>query len=441
MRERTPRFTVIIPCKNRAEFLGHTLRTCMMQTYDRLEIIVSDDGSTENNREVVEAATRLDPRIRLVTHNPGIGMRDNFETALREVKEGFVIAIGGDDAILPDGIQGMCDVLHETKQEMLAWPAPVYTYPGVRTTNGQLMIYHSLGARTIDSNEFLRRQADNLDYLSDIESPMFYVKGVVSTALVERARRRSSDGRFYSCPTPDGYSGIVLAGETPQYAFSSRPFSLHGVSPESQGLAHISNGEKAKESSAAFLRSVASRPMHPDLASQPYSPLITLMTVDYLLTARDLPGWPGTIPPIDYRTVLLRALSELAHGMFGAERVARELSILDVIAAHHGLGEFFRAQVARSTRHKPRAPFEGTGINASVWFVDAGTYRLRNVVDAAYATKYLYQAYVDLQPSRVIKAVARSARYRLAALGRGDSFPPPREWALERTNTGDSSRG
>ena len=41
--EKSPRFTVIILSKNRAKYLEHSLRTCMMQNYDPLEIIVSDD--------------------------------------------------------------------------------------------------------------------------------------------------------------------------------------------------------------------------------------------------------------------------------------------------------------------------------------------------------------------------------------------------------------
>jgi len=320
-KDTSPLFTVIIPSKNRAKFLYHTLRTCMMQNYEPFEVIVSDDGSTENNREVVDEASRIDSRIRFISHDTGIGMRDNFEFALRVVKPGYVIALGGDDGLLPDGITGMRDRLRDTGMELLAWPAPVYVYPNVHGPNGQLGIYHRRDTKIIDSQEFLRRQAHNLHYLSDVESPMFYVKGVASTSLVERVRSRSSDGRFYSCPTPDGYSGIVLAGEVSQYAFSSRPFSIYGLSSDSQGLAYLSNDAKSIQATNVFMKDVSSRPMHPELASQPYSPLITLMTVDYLLTARDLPGWGGTFPPIDYRQVLIKGLQKVDNGMYGDERL------------------------------------------------------------------------------------------------------------------------
>ena len=78
-----------------------------------------------------------------------------------------------------------------------------------------------------------------------------------------------------------------------RYAFSGQPFSIYGLSPSSQGAGYVSTDAKAIEQSEIFFRDVSSRPMHAELASQACSPLITLMTADYLLVSRDLPGVPG----------------------------------------------------------------------------------------------------------------------------------------------------
>ena len=119
-RDPNPLFTVIIPTKDRAPYLYHTLRTCSLQEYENLEIMVSDDGSVDDTRAVVEEAARKDPRIRYVTPGAGVGMLGNFEFALDQVKPGYVIALGGDDGLLPHGIRGMRDVLNDTGQEMLS---------------------------------------------------------------------------------------------------------------------------------------------------------------------------------------------------------------------------------------------------------------------------------------------------------------------------------
>jgi glycosyltransferase involved in cell wall biosynthesis len=431
MKCESPLFTVIIPCKNRASYLHHTLRTCMMQNYENLEVLVSDDASTDNTREVVEDASRLDSRIRYIKPSSGTGMSHNFEYALQQVKPGFVMALGGDDGLLPDGIKGMRDTLLDTSMDLLSWSAPRYVYPNVNGANGQLSIRCFRGTKIVDSKQFLSRQAKKLHYISDFESPMFYVKGVVSTKLVDRVRKRSEKGNFYSCSTPDGYSGIVLAGEVSHYAFSGKPFSIYGSSPDSQGIVYMSNEEKAKKASTMFFQNVLSRPMHRELASQPYSPLITLMTVDYLLTARDLPGWPGSFPPINYRQVLLKGIKELASGLYGDERICRELSILNRIAEEHGLSGFFRKKVKQSKRYRKRPYFEGNGIYPGAFFVDGKAYNFNNIFDAAYAAQYLYQAYADMNVASLFSVVSKSIMYRLHAMKKGTSFPPESEWVTD----------
>ncbi len=424
-----PLITVIIPTKNRGNYLHHTLRTCMMQNYEPLEVIVSDDGSTDNTQEVVEDAARTDSRIRYISPGAGVGMRENFEFALKQVKPGFVIALGGDDGLLPDGIKGMCDILRETGMELLAWPAPLYAYPYVRGVSGQLYLYRCRSIiKIIKSDQFLGRQAKNLHYLSDIESPMFYVKGIASTKLIDRVCDRSLDKRFYICPTPDGYSGIVLAGEVSHYAFSGKPFSIYGTSPDSQGLAYMSNVENAQKVSQMFFQDVSARPMHHELASQPYSPLITLMTVDYLLRARDLEGWPGRVPSIDYRRVLVKGINELAHAMYGEERIGRELRILNRIAEMHGLGEFYRKRVRSSYRRAARLPFVGSGIKLNAFYLDGQAYNVQNIFEAAYAVQYIYQFYSDLRLPSLVRIIVRSLVYGLRALGKGDPFPPESAW-------------
>jgi len=401
----------------------------MMQNYEPLEVLVSDDGSTDNTREVVENASRLDCRIHYLKPSSGVGMLNNFEYALQQVKPGFVIALGGDDGLLPDGIKDMRDTLRDTGMDLLAWAAPTYYYPNVIGKKGQLTIYRDKGLKIINSYRFLCRQAKNLRYSDDRESPMFYVKGVASTKLIERVRQCSASGRFYSCPTPDGYSGIVLAGMVACYAYSGKPFSIFGSSPDSHGLTYLSNKDTAKKISEKFFESVSSIPMHRELASQPYSPLITLMTVDYLLTAKDLPGWQGSFLSIDYRHVLLKGLMELSSGMYGEERIARELGILYNIAIKHGLGEFFRKKVRHSNFYRQRLPFTGNGIKPNGFFLDGDAYHLHNIFDAAYAAQNICQVYSDLSSASFPRAIARSLVYRLREMHRkGNPFPHESEW-------------
>ena len=395
-----------------------------MQDYDNLVVVVADDGSTDDTREVVAAMAAEDPRIQYHPNPWNPGMRDNFEYALSLALDGYVIALGSDDGLMPDGILGMRDALQQAGLEMLSWAAPLYAYPKVRGEDGQLMLYHPKKDKIVDSREFLKRQARHLNYLGDIESPMFYVKGVTSTRLVRQVRSRHPNGRFYQCPTPDGYSGIVLAGEVEQYAFSGHPFAIYGLSPRSQGLNYLANDESAKKTSQDFFKSVAAVPMHAQLAGQPYSPLISLMTVDYLLTAGDLQGWPGPSADIDYRRVISTGMAELAHGLYGDDRLLRELAILRNIAAFHGLEGHFASLLQRTRRKKPKKPFTGNGVNPSAIFIEASRLMVHDIVDAAHAAQHLIPFCAEVMPKKILGTIWNSLKYFLASSGKGGKFPP-----------------
>jgi glycosyltransferase involved in cell wall biosynthesis len=426
--ESKPLFTVIIPTKDRAEYLHHTLRTCSNQDYENLEVIVSDDGSSDNTKEVVLEAARKDARIKYIT--PGsVGMRDNFEFALDHVKPGYVIALGGDDGILPYGISQMWQVIKDTGMDIVTWRQMTFLYPAVQSGTGQLNLNWLGKSKILRSSEYLARQASELNYNGDPETPMFYVKGVVATRLVEQVRSRTTDGRFYACPTPDGFSGIVLAGEVEQFAFSGLPFTIMGASPTAQGAAYMSGADNAKKISESFYRAVAAVSMHRELASQPYSPLISVMTADYLLTAKDLPGWPGQVPAIDYKNLLLRGLKELSNALYAPDRLNRELGILHRIAQHHGLEAFFRHTVSTMRRQRSRKPLFGNAITPSQVRLDCTMLQIHNIFDAAYLSYSVYQLMSKVNLGAVTTAITDSLKYGIRLRQKGERFPPESEWA------------
>ena len=419
MELRNPRFTVIIPVLNRSSYLYHTLRTCSNQNYVNLEIIVSDDCSIDDTKRMVDSFSKLDPRISYIrpSDTENVGMLNNFEFALNHVKEGYVIALGGDDALMPDSISKMWEILQETNREILCWPTDAYIYPCQDIINGQLVL-QAKGFkleeeyRIIDSNTFLARQSEHLFYISDVESPMIYVKGVISTKVVDRVKSRSKDGKFYTCSTPDGYSGIVVAGEVKDWVFYNKPLSIHGVSPSSQGFGYLTKSESAQQHSESFFIKAKSIPMHPELAFQEYSPLITLMTADFLLTARDIPGWPGTIVPIDYRKLIVNAVKELEDGLYPEAKLSRELEIIRNIAIKHDLLYYFEKVLERSFRNG-RSRLVGNAISPRLVYLDAKRFKVNNVFEASYFIKNTRNIYPIFGIKLIMSMLVNSFKYRL----------------------------
>lgn len=420
-----PKFTVIIPQKDRAEYLVHTLRTCMIQDYPNFEIIVGDDCSEDNTVEVVRELQKHDSRIKLIAHESHVGMRDNFEIALSEVKEGYVMALGGDDGLLPGCIWKMYSILKETKAELLTWSNANFVYPMSENEDSLFSVPRKTfsGIKMVNSSDFLNKISKSMFYLVD-DCPMFYIKGVASIALVNRVKSRTNDGSFYYCPTPDGFSGVVLAGEVEAYAYTREPLSIGGGTSKSQGLNYRRTDEKSRKEAQQFFNDNIRRSMHKELASQPYSPLHTLMTADYLLTASDLPGWPGKFEMFTWKNLIEKTFKMLERSSFANEVLSRELKILRNIAIQHNEIALFN-KLMKSTKRKlvSRIPIDGILITPNVVEYDGTKLGLNNIYDAALATKFAYEISNEINLKsmygwikRTIKVICNQYTYKPSLL-------------------------
>ena len=417
MNTQYPLFTVIIPTKNRAEYLGHTLKTCMLQEYPNFEVIVSDDCSEDNSVEVVEKLAKLDPRIKLFAHREHLGMRDNFEFALNQVKPGYVMALGGDDGLVPGGIQRMYEILTETKRELLTWAPAAFTYPANEGDESIFYVRRKHGnARIMKSKDFLSKLTETFNYQVP-ECPMFYVQGVASTRLVEKVKSRTPDNCFYYCPTPDGFSGVVLAGEVEDYVISYEPLSIIGTTKKSQGQNYRRTDAESRKEAEEFFNDNIRRTMHKELASQPYSPLSTLMTADYLLTARDLPGWPGEMAEISFELLLRRSFSLMANGSYDVAVLGRELKILRKIAEQHNLLDLFD-ELYKSTKKvlgKDKA-VKGFAYTHSIRF-PGKRIGINNIYEASLATNFVYNFFGMFSIKEVMEMFCNSVQVVTARYG------------------------
>lgn len=391
MESSYPLFTVIIPQKNRAEYLGATLRTCMIQDYPNFEVIVSDDCSDDNSVEVAQELARRDCRIKVYPHDHHLGMHDNFEFALNQVRPGFVMALGGDDALTPNCIWRMYELIKESGRDLLTWIPASFYYPEIEGDKNLFIVRRAKHPyRIIKSKDFLQRLSNTFRYQID-ECPMFYVKGVVSTKLVDRVKSRTRDGCFYYCPTPDGYSGVVLAGEVEDYVMSYEPLSIMGTTTKSQGKNYRRTDEKSRFESQQFFNDSLRRKMHVQLASQPYSPIVTLMSADYLLTAKDLPGWPAQdYYEVSFEKLIRETFRFISESFFSNETLVREFKILYKIAEQHNLESLFNELYSKTKKIVYRNnPIPAFTITRSLRF-EGTEIGIHNIFDASLAVPFVY---------------------------------------------------
>jgi glycosyltransferase involved in cell wall biosynthesis len=99
-----PLVTIGIPTYNRADgYLKQALQSAVDQTYPRLEIVVSDNCSTDQTDLVVKGFS--DPRIRYFKHSENIGANNNFNFCLEQARGDYFLLLHDDDLIDKDFVQ------------------------------------------------------------------------------------------------------------------------------------------------------------------------------------------------------------------------------------------------------------------------------------------------------------------------------------------------
>jgi glycosyltransferase involved in cell wall biosynthesis len=97
-----PDISVIIPLYNKGMIIERTVKSVLEQTYPNFELIIVDDGSTDNSVEVVQQIK--DERIRLIRQkNSGPSAARN--TGVRNANTDWVVFLDGDDELLPDALK------------------------------------------------------------------------------------------------------------------------------------------------------------------------------------------------------------------------------------------------------------------------------------------------------------------------------------------------
>jgi glycosyltransferase involved in cell wall biosynthesis len=97
--------SVIIPACNAAETIGPTVESVRAQTYGELEILVADDGSTDDTPAIVRELAARDPRIRLI-EGPHCGHPGAVRNrALREARADYIAFLDADDCWIAGKIE------------------------------------------------------------------------------------------------------------------------------------------------------------------------------------------------------------------------------------------------------------------------------------------------------------------------------------------------
>ncbi len=97
------RFSVIVPVYNIEEYLVKCVRSILDQTFDAYEILLVNDGSTDNSGEICVEFAQSSKKVHVI-HQENQGLSAARNTGMREAKGEYLVFVDGDDFIEPKAL-------------------------------------------------------------------------------------------------------------------------------------------------------------------------------------------------------------------------------------------------------------------------------------------------------------------------------------------------
>ncbi len=111
--EVSPLISIIIPLYNKGKNIESTIASALSQNYKKIEIIIVDDGSTDNSADIVKAIN--DSRIRYFYKiNGGVSSARNY--GVQKANGEWVLFLDADDILLPNCLSTLYDVVLSCNQ-------------------------------------------------------------------------------------------------------------------------------------------------------------------------------------------------------------------------------------------------------------------------------------------------------------------------------------
>lgn len=186
MRTSDALVSICLPVRNGANRVEEVVWSALAQDHERIELVISDNASTDDTEEVCRELARSDPRIVYHRHPENVGLLNNFVGAMRIAKGAFFRWVGDDDWLAPDCVSRCLDVFAADDRRILVTTRVAYTGPDgiARTDDG----YDGL---RMASSDPIVRFTEILRLLN--ESPLLVdpLYGLVRRAPVAAIRRRN----------------------------------------------------------------------------------------------------------------------------------------------------------------------------------------------------------------------------------------------------------
>lgn len=133
-----PLVTIICLCYNHEKFIVEALESVKNQEYPAIQLLIADDCSTDNSKEVIKKWLVQNPDVTFVSNKKNIGNTKTFNKMVTMAKGEYLIDLAADDILLPNSVQLQVKCFQESSYPNLAI---VYGNSEIITENGKHYSY------------------------------------------------------------------------------------------------------------------------------------------------------------------------------------------------------------------------------------------------------------------------------------------------------------
>lgn len=162
--------SIIIPVYNVENFLNDCLESVLNQTYNNVEVIAVDDGSTDNSPNILNKYARKYPNLKVYLQhiNQGQGVARNI--GLEKSEGDYILFVDSDDYIELDTVKYLVEVMEETNVDFVRFNATSFSSGGEIIKEESYRFSQYLTEKKVYSKENYKKI-----YLSFMPSPVLYI--------------------------------------------------------------------------------------------------------------------------------------------------------------------------------------------------------------------------------------------------------------------------
>jgi glycosyltransferase involved in cell wall biosynthesis len=115
-----PLITILMPCYNAERYLAEAVKSIICQSYQQLEILLIDDGSTDSTLNILEFYAKKDSRIRIIRNEANLKLIPTLNKGIDLARGEYIARMDADDVSLPERIEQQLEFIQQSGVDLVS---------------------------------------------------------------------------------------------------------------------------------------------------------------------------------------------------------------------------------------------------------------------------------------------------------------------------------